>query len=239
MNSSQMPELPRWRIGCARPSQRLKSPITLTRSALGAHTAKTTPRGAAVVDDVRAELLIRAEVVALVEKLQVQVAQDGQEAVRVATLAGLAFFVHDAYLVGEDLRHAGELRLEEIGPFQSLEGLRGAIGGDGPRLLGMREKGADGDQPRALHLHDVCTEHLERIVMIGVENSIELVLGDGRLHGDAPGRRRTQHHYSTGFSGNQSGLWLRTRSFWRRRQDHSGAAALPGDILASRHPLLR
>ena len=31
------------RIGWTRPSHRLKSPTTLTRSALGAHTAKWTP----------------------------------------------------------------------------------------------------------------------------------------------------------------------------------------------------
>ena len=117
-----MPELPRSRIGCARPSQPLKSPITLTRSALGAHTAKTTPCGAAVLDDVRAELLIGAEVVALVEKLQVQVAQDGQKAVRVAALAGLAVLVQRADLVGEDFLRSGELGLEEISALQPHKG---------------------------------------------------------------------------------------------------------------------
>ena len=139
-------------------------------------------RGAAVLDDVGAELLIRAEVVALVEKLQVEVAQDGQEAVRVATLAGQAVLVQNADLVGEDLLRSGELGLKEIGALQPLEGLLGAIGGDRPRLFGMREKGADRDKPCALHLHDVRAEHLEGIVMIGVENSIELVLGDSGLH---------------------------------------------------------
>ena len=43
MKISQMPFGISSRIACTRPSHPLKSPITLTRSALGAHTAKCTP----------------------------------------------------------------------------------------------------------------------------------------------------------------------------------------------------
>ena len=43
MKISQTPDGTSLRIGCTRPSQRLKSPMTLTRCALGAHTAKCTP----------------------------------------------------------------------------------------------------------------------------------------------------------------------------------------------------
>jgi hypothetical protein len=43
MNSSQMPFGTSRRIGWARPCHWLKSPTTLTRSALGAHTAKYVP----------------------------------------------------------------------------------------------------------------------------------------------------------------------------------------------------
>src|SRR5580692_353918 len=42
-NSSHTPDPPSERIGCARPSQKLKSPTTLTPRALGAHTANDTP----------------------------------------------------------------------------------------------------------------------------------------------------------------------------------------------------
>src|SRR5207237_807919 len=42
MKSSQTPLGVSRRIGCTRPSHPLKSPITLTRSAFGAHTAKWT-----------------------------------------------------------------------------------------------------------------------------------------------------------------------------------------------------
>ena len=44
MNSSQMPCAGCQRIGWTRPSQLLKLPTTLTRRALGAQTAKCTPR---------------------------------------------------------------------------------------------------------------------------------------------------------------------------------------------------
>ena len=42
-NSSQIPEEPRARIGCSRPSQELKSPTTRTARALGAQTANAVP----------------------------------------------------------------------------------------------------------------------------------------------------------------------------------------------------
>ena len=46
---SQTPLTPSDRIGCARPSQPLKSPTTLTRCALGAQTAKCTPAAPPIV----------------------------------------------------------------------------------------------------------------------------------------------------------------------------------------------
>ncbi len=42
-NSSQTPVPPRDRIGCPRPSQWLKSPMTRTPRALGAQTANAVP----------------------------------------------------------------------------------------------------------------------------------------------------------------------------------------------------
>ena len=134
--------------GAAALAQRMRPAIPAVEVADHAHAlsvgrpyGENDACGATVFDDVGAELLIRAEVVALVEKLQVEVAQDGQEAVRVATLAGQAVFVQNAYLVGEDLLRSGELGLKEISALQPLEGLLGAIGGDCPRFFGMRGKG--------------------------------------------------------------------------------------------------
>ena len=44
MKISQIPVAPTFRMGWRRPSQWLKFPVTLTRFALGAQTAKWTPR---------------------------------------------------------------------------------------------------------------------------------------------------------------------------------------------------
>ena len=65
-NSSQIPKLPRWRIGCCLPSQRLKSPVTLTRRGVGRPDGEDGPIDAAVRDEVCAELVVRAEVVAFI-----------------------------------------------------------------------------------------------------------------------------------------------------------------------------
>ena len=54
MKISQTPDGTSRRIGCTRPSQPLKSPTTLTRWALGAHTAKCTPVDAADASGARA-----------------------------------------------------------------------------------------------------------------------------------------------------------------------------------------
>ena len=43
MNSSHTPAPPSERIGCARPSQKLKSPTSLTPRAFGAQTANAVP----------------------------------------------------------------------------------------------------------------------------------------------------------------------------------------------------
>ena len=69
-----------------RPSQPLKSPMTLTRSAFGAQTAKCTPVVDADGDAVRAELLERAVVRALAEQVQIEVGEHAAVAVRIVDL---------------------------------------------------------------------------------------------------------------------------------------------------------
>jgi hypothetical protein len=81
MNSSQTPEPPRTRIGLARPSQALKSPTTLTRSAFGDQTAKRIPGYALELDRVRAEDAVDVPVLALAEQMQVEIAQHRREAI--------------------------------------------------------------------------------------------------------------------------------------------------------------
>ena len=57
--------------------------MTLTRSALGAHTAKHTPLRALVLDQARAELFVQPEVGALPEEVQVEIGENGWIAVRI------------------------------------------------------------------------------------------------------------------------------------------------------------
>ena len=72
MNSSQTPESPRTLIGWWRPSQWLKVPTTLTRSAFGAQTAKRMPRTPSTVQLVRAEEAVRVHVAAVREAREVE-----------------------------------------------------------------------------------------------------------------------------------------------------------------------
>ena len=88
--------------------------MTLTRCALGAHTAKCTPVTPPIVSAVRAELLPRAVVRALAEQMQVEVGQDLAELVGIDDVARDVAFVH-AEAVGEVARRGrrAERRLEQ------------------------------------------------------------------------------------------------------------------------------
>ena len=85
--SSQTPDVPSWRIGCSRPSQLLKSALIRTARADGAQTANDVPvtglERARVVVHARAEHLPELLVAALVDQVQVDLAERGQEAVGV------------------------------------------------------------------------------------------------------------------------------------------------------------
>ncbi len=85
-NSSQTPELPSWRIGCSRPSQLLNEPFTRIPRADGAHTANEVPVTASserplVAVDPRPEDLPEVLVAALVDEVEVDLAQGRQEPV--------------------------------------------------------------------------------------------------------------------------------------------------------------
>jgi hypothetical protein len=82
MNSSQTP-LPCTRIGWQRPSQRLKSPTTLTRAAFGAQTENSTPAMPVGLVHAGAEQAVGVPVATLAEQVHVEVRQLGREAVGV------------------------------------------------------------------------------------------------------------------------------------------------------------
>src|SRR5688500_12623068 len=101
-----MPLEPSARIGCARPSQKLKSPTTETDLADRAH--------------VRAELLPQLLVAALADEVQVELADRGQEPVRV--LGGLlAVAVVDVEAVGERQLRLRDVALEDAGGVHLLQ----------------------------------------------------------------------------------------------------------------------
>src|SRR6188508_1113415 len=92
MNNSHTPEGTRCRIGCTRPSQRLKSAMTLTRCALGAH-GEVNAGDATDRHDVRAELLPRAQVRPLAEQMEVVVREDLTELIGIGDLARASVFM--------------------------------------------------------------------------------------------------------------------------------------------------
>ena len=75
-----MPAPWRIRIGWRRRSQELKSPTTATRAALGAHTAKRTPLTPSIVS-LRAEAPCQFEMTALVEQMQIDIAEQDAKGV--------------------------------------------------------------------------------------------------------------------------------------------------------------
>ena len=88
MKISQTPCGRAARIGWTRPSQPLKSPTTLTRSARSAPTRRSArPAVAPTLDQVRAQLLVRAMLRPLAEQVQVEVGEDAAVAVRIVDLA--------------------------------------------------------------------------------------------------------------------------------------------------------
>ena len=112
-NSSHTPHSTRLRIGWRRPSQPLNSPITLTRWALGAQTAKAVPATPSIVARVRAQLLVEAEMGALGQEIDVDLAQHRREAVGVLDQPLLARRASRHEAVGEALAVARDRALEE------------------------------------------------------------------------------------------------------------------------------
>ena len=99
MNSSHTPELPSVRIMWTRPSQRLKSPTTLTPRALGAHTANDTPRMPRHLAHVRAELVVGAIVLLLAPQMKIEIAERRHERVRIVSRERLAVGIVNLELI--------------------------------------------------------------------------------------------------------------------------------------------
>ena len=86
MKISQTPAGTSSRIACTRPSQPLKSPITLTRSAFGAHTAKCTPVVEPIVIRCAPSFSKIAKVRAFAEQVEIEIGEDASVAIRIVDL---------------------------------------------------------------------------------------------------------------------------------------------------------
>ena len=92
--------------------------MTLTRCALGAHTAKCTPVTPPIVMTMRAELLPRAQVRALAEQVQVEVRQDLAELIGIGDLARASVFMR-----AESIREIRRASLERQPRLEQAVGM--------------------------------------------------------------------------------------------------------------------
>ena len=109
-----MPEEPSERIGCTRPSHPFQSPTTLTDRAEGAHTANATPAVPSISRRWAPRRSHSAWWRPSPEQVQVQLADGGQERVRIAPVHRVGV-VLDLDLVGQGRRGALDDGLEQGG----------------------------------------------------------------------------------------------------------------------------
>ena len=113
MKISHRPDGTSVRIGWTRPSHPLKSPTTLTRFALGAHTPKCTPACSAVRDRPRAQAIERAHVRAFRKQMLIEIGEHRTIAIRIVQFRLVAVAPAHAIPIIEPLaRGAVDPRLE-------------------------------------------------------------------------------------------------------------------------------
>ena len=184
MKSSQTPEAPSGRIGWYRPSQWLKLPTTETREAAGAQTAKETPATPPRSRAVGAELFVDPVLVALVEEVQVLVAERGQEAVRIEELPDLPAGIGGPQLIFEDLGPLGDRHFEEPLGGQPRHRRHAAPGGvrlDHLAADAPRRKARTTTPCRRVH-----AEHRMGIGVTGLQERLEVGFGDEHRREEGP-----------------------------------------------------
>ena len=184
MKISQIPVGPQFRIGWRRPSQWLKLPTTLTRRAFGAQTAKWTPRNPSCVAEVGAEPLEVAVVRPLAEQVEVEVGQDRAEPVGVDELPGVPLVVLDGQAVGERLGRPGKTASKR--PSGWIRSIGTRTPGSPLARSTTQACCASGRNARidprglAVALDLVRAEDRERVPVVGVDQVVDDLLGDGR-----------------------------------------------------------
>ena len=109
----RLPSAPSERIGCSRPSQKLKSPTTLTERAFGAHTANAVPATPSISRTCAPSRSYSCSWRPSVAEVEVELAERRQERVRVAQRVRVPVRVLDLELVVERQRRLREQRLPQ------------------------------------------------------------------------------------------------------------------------------
>ena len=145
----------------------MKSPTTLTRSALGAQTANCTPDHAVDIGQVRAQKPIGVPVAALAEEVEIEIRELGRKAVGIVMDVMVTGGIDpvDAITLGNLGRRA--LPNEEIRSLDPREGLGRLDQGDRSRPPGRKH--AD-HCPVAL---EVPAEDLERVVVTRLDDALQ------------------------------------------------------------------
>ena len=217
-NSSHTPEEPISRIGWIRPSQSLKSPMTRTALARGAHTANDTPRtlpiGPSYSCSRAPEHGPQLLVAALVDQVQVDLAERGGEPVGVVLEVLDAVGPRDEQAVVHRARGVGAHRgPHALGLVRELELL--AVLEPHPHRLGER---LEHPQPQAAGL-EVLAEEVVRLLVASLDEGGDRAadLGAGR----------------GGHDGSPCVVGCCEKWAVRRRTAPSGMATQPGRLRAS------
>ena len=124
-----------------RPSQKLKSPTTLTRRAFGANTAKATPSTPSMHDRMRAELVVELEMRAFAEQIEIEVGQNRRKAIGVLQLDTVVAETHAQPIVRPASSDAGR-RTSPASWMRCKRGFVAAVANDRD-VRGVRKKNAN------------------------------------------------------------------------------------------------
>jgi hypothetical protein len=155
--------------------------------------------------EMRAELLVGAMFIALIEQVQVLVAERGQEGIGIVELPDLARVVGDAQLVAERRLALRQEALEEALGCDRFERMGlGRADLDDAAGGGLAQKGAHHEPLRAALLHRVHAEQAVRAGTARLQEAVEFLRGDDHGCGSCSksgGRRPKRRSRRTAIAG--------------------------------------
>ncbi len=158
----------------------MKLPTTLTRWALGAHTANDTPANSLDFHHVRAQLFVRLVVRALAQQVKVEVRKHGRKSVGVFKLKLIAFPIIGTKPIWEYLRFVRKHSLEKAVGVDALS-RNGFRFTQDPQSFGSRQEGTNGYSRFLFPLHHMRAENVERVRVFGIQNRLEFIQWRGGL----------------------------------------------------------